>query len=144
MRYIKAFFTALSLTLQGKSIEIPEPYPNLQLWLKEAQQLLTAAYAAAEAEKLDLATRKAFSLRLDGRNWSMELVLSSLQFHLSKEYPSLLKSRVEHNLTTLYALNLDDQYRVSKLAAADLPAPLQTTLQALATHLQNIPSSKNP
>src|SRR5688572_19741275 len=101
MRYIKAFFTALSLTLQGKSIDIPEPYPNFQIWLKEGQQLLTAVYAAAEAEKLDLAARKAFNLRLDGRNWSMELVLSSLQFHLSKEYPSLLKSRVEHNLTTL-------------------------------------------
>jgi hypothetical protein len=144
MRYIKAFFTALSLTLQGKTIEIPEPYPNFQIWLKQGHLLLNAAYAAAEAEKLDLAARKAFSLRLDGRSWSMELVLSSVQFHLSKEYPSLLKSLVEHNLTTLYALNLDDQYRVSQLAAADLPMPLQNALQALATHLQNIPSSKNP
>jgi hypothetical protein len=144
MRYVKAFFTALSLTAQGKSIEIPERYPNLQRWLSEGQSLLNAAYAAAEAEKLDLSARKAFMLRLDGRQWSMELVLSSVQFHLSKEYPSLLKANVEHNLTTLYALNLDDQYRVSQLAAATLPTSVQSAVQALATHLQNIPSSTNP
>lgn len=144
MRYLRAFFTALSLTLQGKSLEAPSPYPNLQAWIVEGQKLTKAAYSSAEANGLNLEARKALNLRLDGRNWSMELVLSSVQFHMTKEYPSLLKARVEHNLTTLYALNFDDQYRVSQLAASDLPVPVQVAVQALASHLQNIPSSKNP
>ena len=145
MRYLRAFFTALSLTLQGKSIESPmSRYPNLQAWLIEAQRLIKAVFAAAEAEGVNQSARKAVNLRLDGRNWSMELVLSSVQFHLLTEYPSLLKSYAEHNLTTLYALNFDDQYRVSQLSSANLPATLQSSIQALATHLQNIPSSKNP
>jgi hypothetical protein len=145
MRYLRAFFTALSLTLQGKTIESPPSrYPNLQAWLTEGQSLIKATYAAAEAEGLNEAARKAMSLRLDGRTWSMELVLSSVRFHMLTEYPSLLKSSNEHTLTTFYALNLDDQYRVSQLATQDLPSAVQTAMQSLANHLQNIPSSKNP
>jgi hypothetical protein len=145
MRYLRAFFTALSLTLQGKSVESSvSRYPNLQAWLIEGQTLTKAAYAAAEANGMNQAARKALSLRLDGRTWTMELVLSSVRFHMLTEYPSLLKSDAEHKLTTFYALNFDDQYRVSQLAAADLPLPVQTAIQTLATHLQNIPSSKNP
>jgi hypothetical protein len=145
MRYLRAFFTALSLTLQGKTIESPPSrYPNLQAWLTEGQSLIKAAYASAEAAGINEAARKAMSLRLDGRTWSMELVLSSVRFHVLTEYPSLLKSSNEHTLTTFYALNLDDQYRVSQLATQDLPPAVQTAVQTLATHLQNIPSSKNP
>ena len=145
MRYLRAFFTALSLTLQGKSIESPiSRYPNLQAWVIEGQRLIKVAYAAAEAEGMNQASRKALQLRLDGRSWSMELVLSSVQFHMLTEYPSLLKSYTEHTLTTFYALNLDDQYRVAQLATQDLPLPVQTAVQTLASHLQNIPSSKNP
>jgi hypothetical protein len=145
MRYLRAFFTALSLTLQGKSVESSvRRYPNLQAWLIEGQILTKTTYVAAEANGINQSARKALSLRLDGRTWTMELVLSSVQFHMLTEYPSLLKSDAEHNLTTFYALNFDDQYRVSQLAAADLPLPVQTAIQSLATHLQNIPSSKNP
>jgi hypothetical protein len=145
MRYLRAFFTALSLSVQGKGIETTASrYPNLHAWLIEGQALIRAAYAAAEAEGMNQATRKALSLRLDGRSWSMDLVLSSVQFHMLTEYPSLLKSHAEHNLTTFYALNFDDQYRVSQLAAANLPLAVRIAVQTLATHLQNIPSSKNP
>jgi hypothetical protein len=91
MRYLRAFFTALSLTLQGKTIESPPSrYPNLQAWLTEGQSLIKAAYASAEAAGINEAARKAMSLRLDGRTWSMELVLSSVRFHMLTEYPSLL------------------------------------------------------
>jgi hypothetical protein len=145
MRYLRAFFTALSLTLQGKTIASPPSrYPHLQAWLSEGQNLIKASYSAAEAAGLDEAARKAMRLRLDGRAWSMELVLSSVRFHMLTEYPSLLKSNNEHTLTTFYALNLDDQYRVSQLANQDLPPAVQAAMQSLASHLQNIPSSKNP
>lgn len=143
MRYIRAFFTALSLTLQGKTIApAPPRYPKLQDWLKRGTELTDAAFSVCEQTGLDEVARRQISLHLDGRNWSMELILSSLRYHLTMEYPSLLQADVEHNITTFYALNIDDQYRVSQLAELDnFQEELREAIRDLAEHLQNIPSS---
>ncbi|MEO1645755.1 MAG: hypothetical protein AAFR67_11250 [Chloroflexota bacterium] len=102
-------------------------------------------YRVAEASKLDTATREQITLTLDGREWSMELVLSSLKFHLETEFPSLMQTRMEHNLTTLYALHMDDKYRLSKLAQSEqLPEVLRPTMQKFADHFSAIPPSTDP
>jgi hypothetical protein len=143
MPYIHAFFKALLLTLQGKIIEAPPTrYPKLQDWVKKGAELTAAAYRVSEQNGMDEQARKNLILHLDGRDWSMELILSSVRYHMQMEYPSLLQTIIEHNITTLYALNLDDQYRMTQLAElGSLEADVQEAIQILAEHLQNIPPS---
>lgn len=142
MRYIRAFFKALALTLQGKTIEPLVRYPKLQDWIQHGTDLTDIVFKTCEQHGLDESARENIVLQLDGREWSMELILSSLRYHLTMEYPSLLEARVEHNVTTLYALNFDDQYRVIQLAEVDnLHKEVRNVIRTLAEHLQNIPSS---
>lgn len=146
MRYIRAFFQALRLTLKGETIDpARDRYPNLHLWLDEARERLATVYRVADAANLDHAAREKIILKLDGRDWSMELVLSSVKFHLDTEFPSLLQTTMEHNLTTLYALHLDDKYRVTQLAQSDdLPTEIRPVVQKFADHFANIPPSTDP
>lgn len=144
MRYIRAFFTALKLTVQGNAIEVipTTRYPKLQDWVKRGVDLTDTIYRVSTQNNMDEEARKNLILHLDGRDWSMELILSSVRYHMAMEYPSLLEAIIEHNITTLYALNFDDQYRVSQLAESErLPSDVQEEIQALANHLQAIPSS---
>lgn len=146
MHYIRTFFKALQLTLRGEAIQPPKtPYPKLQNWLTIAQERLNTVYDVAEKSNLDEATRKAIVLQLDGRSWSMDLILSSVKFHLETEYPSLMNSTIEHNLTTLYALHFDDKYRVSQLAQSEqVPELIRPAIQNFAAHFLNIPPSNEP
>lgn len=146
MHYIRTFFKALRLTLRGETVEAPaKRYPNLQTWLGLAQERLKNVYDVAENLGFTQAKREEIVLKLDGRAWSMELILSSLRFHLHIEFPSLMNSVVDHNLTTLYALHLDDKYRISQLAQSEqLPVDLRPSVQALAEHILNIPPSNDP
>jgi len=134
------------MTLRGESIPIAQiRYPNLQTWLIISREKLEAVYVEAEKSGIDESNRKAISLQLDGRAWSMELILSSVKFHLDMEYPSLMTSVVEHNLTTLYALHFDDKYRVSQLAqSTELPESLHAVMEDFSAHFLNIPSSTDP
>ncbi len=146
MHYIRTFFKALRLTMRGETVEAPaKRYPNLQTWLGLAQERLKNVYDVAENLGFTQAKREEIVLKLDGRAWSMELILSSLRFHLHIEFPSLMNSVVDHNLTTLYALHLDDKYRISQLAQSEqLPVDLRPSVQALAEHILNIPPSNDP
>ena len=146
MNYVRTFFKALSMTLPGEAIT-PQAtrYPNLSTWLKIAQDKLQNVDAALAKANMDDTAQAAISLNLDGRPWSMSLILSSIDFHLSTEFPSLLHSTIEHNLTTLYALHFDDKYRISKLVEVDtLPTTVKIALEDFAEHFMNIPSSTNP
>lgn len=146
LRVIRAFFKALSYTIQGKRVlTTAEQYPNLTAWMQTGLTLVEAAYYAAEQAGVGKSEREALRLKIDRRDISAEVILAAVRFHLTTEYPSLLRSQVEHNLTTLYALNLDDQYRVQQLAIIEtLPDPVQQAVVALRDHLLNIPSSTEP
>jgi len=146
MHYIRTFFKALQLTLRGETIDAPvSRYPNLQEWLTRSQKKLQTLYVEAEKTGLDESARKQIILKLDGRSWSMELILATVKFHLETEYPSLMNSVIEHNLTTLYALHFDDKYRVTQLAQSDqLPESIRETMSDFAEHFEAIPSSNNP
>jgi len=146
MYYIRTFFKALKLTLRGEVIEAPPTrYPNLQAWLIRTREALENVYEAAETANLDNAARENITLQLDGRNWSMALILSSVKFHLDTEFPSLMQTQIDHNLTTLYALHFDDKYRVAQLAQlGTLPPTVGAALQAFSTQLNAIPPSTDP
>lgn len=146
MRYIRTFFKALQLTLRGETVDTPASrYPNLQAWLTISENKLQSLYDEAEKNGLDESARKQIILKLDGRPWSMELILATVKFHLETEYPSLMNSVIEHNLTTLYALHFDDKYRVTQLAQSEhLPDSIRGKMTDFAEHFQAIPSSNDP
>lgn len=146
MHYIRTFFKAIQLTIKGETVSPPqERYPNLQVWLDVSREKLEAVYVVAEQNGLDSEARKEIVLQLDGRPWTMDLILSSIQFHLETEFPSLMRSIIEHNLTTLYALHFDDKYRIGKLAESDeLPASMRSVMRDFVQHFDNIPSSNDP
>lgn len=145
-RYTQAFVKALKMTIEGNAIQPPETrYPNLTKWVNEGLQLAERTLQIADSHGIDETARKQVILKIDRRDMSMDVILRAVLHNLSLEYPMLMAAHIEHNLTTLYALNLNDQYRVSQLAETDELTPqVQAAILQLATHLQNIPSSNNP
>ncbi len=146
MRYVRAFFKTVQLTMQGRQIQpIEVRYPKLTAWVDEGRQLSLRAFQVAEAHGWPQPKREALHLKLDGRDTSMEVILGAVRHNFTMEYPRLLDALIEHNLTTLYALNLNDQYRVTQLAQAEeLPQPVGAAIHALGEHLSNIPPSNEP
>jgi hypothetical protein len=146
IRVIRAFFKALAMTLRGEAIQPPdERYPNLSEWVERGQQLSSDTLKAADTHDLPQSAREKIKLRINRRDISAETILAAVQHNMHTEYPLLLDARMEHNLTTLYAMNMNDQYRVTQLAQSDdLPAPVKEKVAQLRDHLNNIPSSQNP
>lgn len=142
LRYIRAFVIALKMTLTGEKTP-PVPYPNLQSWMREGQAKVGAVYQAAKQAGLDHTRLDGITLAIDKRPISLETVVGAVRFHLQDEYPALIRMNDEHTLTTIYALNLDDQHRMQQVIDHDmLPAsPLLASLKALHEHLNNIPPS---
>jgi hypothetical protein len=145
-RYTQAFVKALKMTLAGNAIQpVATRYPNLTKWVSEGLQLAENTLTIADKYSMDETARQQMILKLDGRNMSMDVILRTVKHNLSLEYPMLLEATIKHNLTTLYAINMNDQYRVSRLAEVVHLAPeVQAAVEQLSTHLQNIPSSNEP
>ncbi len=142
-RTIRAFFLALKMTLKGEALQPAElRYPQLDAWRKRALQLANAVLQTATINGMDHAAREAFTVMINHRPMSMEVILQATRHNMHLEYPMLMEARIGHNLTTLYAMNLDDGYRVSQLATADeLDPTIKAALRELAEHLQAIPPS---
>ena len=145
-RYAQAFIKAIRMTLAGQTIQPARTrYPNLTRWVHEGLQLAENTLQTADKYGMDAAARKQVILKIDRRNMSMDVILRAVRHNLSLEYPMLLDATVDHNLTTLYALNMNDQYRVSRLAERDDLSPeVQAAIAHLSNHLQNIPPSTEP
>lgn len=143
MRYFRAFWKTVQLTLQGQQIHPPEErYPALRAWVEAGRHRANDTFKAAERAGMDEAARRGHRLHLEGRDLSVEVILGAVRHNFTLEYPMLMAARIEHNLTTLYALNLNDQYRVRQLANDErLPDDLREAVSVLADHLENIPSS---
>jgi hypothetical protein len=145
-RYIQAFIKAIKMTLAGKAIQPAHiRYPNLTRWVSEGLQIAENTLETADKHGMNEAARKLVILKIDRRDISMDVILRAVRHNLALEYPMLLDATVEHNLTTLYALNMNDQYRVRRLAEMDNLTPeVQAAIVSLSSHLQNIPSSTEP
>lgn len=144
-RIWRAFWGALRHSLRGQSVQPRAPrYPALAAWMAQTPPLLDAVYAAADGVGIDSAARAALKLMVDRREISAETILAALRHNLTEEYPLLIETYFEHNLTTLYAINLNDARRVAHLArweALQAYPALTAALVALAAHLQAIPDS---
>ncbi len=142
-RVIRAFVQALWLTIQGKQAAVVSRYPTLTTWQQEGIQRLQTVLRVADKSGWNAEQRKGFWLTLDSRKINAETILKATEHNLVREYPLLLATELDHTLTALYALNLNDRYRVGQLAQAEgINEMVQTALQALHAHLEAIPSSK--
>jgi hypothetical protein len=138
---LRAFWRALTMTLRGQTYTPPAPtYPELRLWIQQAQALTKDVFQVADANNLDETARKQRLLTLEGRPINMQTILAAVQHNLSREYPSLLESGLEHSLLTLMAFNMNDRYRLMQLKDSLADAPIvQNAVVALETHLGAMP-----
>jgi hypothetical protein len=139
-RYLRAFVIALRMTLRG---ETPPPAPDAPLreWIAQALSRVEMVETLAARQQIDPAK---VVLHLDMRDIRMSTILNTVRHHLTSEYPLLLRTPSSQSLNLLYANNMDDHYRVSRLEAApDLAdTPVQNAVVALAAHLETIPQQK--
>lgn len=144
LRYARAFWVALKLTLRGQS-PAPHPYARLNAWIEQTPALVAAIYAAADRDGLDKNARKVLLLKLDGRDMTVQTVLAAVDHHARQEYPYLLRHLTDHSITAIYASNLDDQYRITRLRDSQLlPAgAAREALTRLSAHLNGIPPSND-
>lgn len=144
MRYIRAFFTALAMTLRGEKPRSAgeRRYPALADWLRGGQAQVAAVYTALDAAGLDAAARQQVAVRVDGRATHADALLGAVRHHLDAEYPHLLRDLTAYSVTGIYATNLNDQYWLDEiLKQADLPPGVADALRTLHAHLAGIPPS---
>jgi hypothetical protein len=142
-RAIQAFFTALGMTLRGETLPPPVNQP-LWEWMRQIENQVDAVYAAAERARIDQPARQAFIVRADGRDISLETILSAVKHHVTEEYPYLLRHVTSHNLTAIYASNMNDHYRVIQAAEALVNSALKMAVADLAARLEAIPKIDSP
>ena len=145
MRVLRAFFTALKMTLRGESAT-PAHLRPLQAWVDACSEYLSTVLQAADAQGMDTAKRGAIKLKLDGRMTSLEQSLQMLRHNLVNEYPRLIRLDDAQAIMVVQASNVNDQYRVSRFLADDAigSADVRRSLQALDAHLLALPSIEFP
>ncbi|MCY3834661.1 MAG: hypothetical protein OXG85_16745 [Chloroflexi bacterium] len=138
IRFARAFFQALRLTLRGESLPGAR-YKPLETWIAQGLTLLETAEKLSVTEHVSWATLR---LKLDGRPTSLDTTLAMLRHNLVDEYPRLMRLDDPHSLTVIQSSNLNDQYRVDQFAEADAVASpaLRRALAELSQHLSNLPS----
>jgi hypothetical protein len=144
LRYIRAFWLALKMTLRGETIQ-PRPKSPLALWVGEAGRLIEAVYAAADAQGLNREARQQLVMRIDKRDLTVETALTGIRHHVMTEYPYLLRNRTSYTVAAIHATNLNDRYLVQRIAELEaLPTgQFQESLGRLKKHLETIPGENS-
>jgi hypothetical protein len=141
MRYMRAFFKALSMTLRGEKPPAPtQREPQIIAWAGQSVLLLDQIEKAADAQGYSKATRQSAVLEIDRRELSLEMALQTIRHHALNEYPYLLNNYTRYSVMTIQAANLNDQHLVERFAQHErVPAPVRDALRTLGEHLQAIP-----
>ena len=144
LRFIRAFFIALKMTLRGESPP-PRPLASLHDWIERGQNLAAAALTSADESGLNAEQRKAINVIVDGRPHSLETILQAAHYHLTTEYPYMLEHLTRHSITAIYAINMNDQYALDRISnVSDLADhPAAASLSVLREHLNAIPPSNS-
>jgi hypothetical protein len=123
-------------------------HPEFDTWIREMQVRTEALIAAADQSGVDKAARKATTIKLDGRQLTLETALGTLLYHAEHEYPSLLRGSKNRdiNLGAIQASNMNDRYWLIKLRdepSLQNPA-VQAAINHLSDHLNAVPSFSDP
>lgn len=149
VKYGQAFFIALGYTLRGEKPaalaakeERQAAAVPLLTWCMAGVRLADEAVAAADRAGLDEAARKAFVLRLEGRDLSLATAIATVRFHVSQEFPNLLRSDESYARLAIQATTVNDQFMITRFAESDnCPDGLKTALQVVLRHLEAPPLS---
>lgn len=146
LRYVRAFFIALKMTLAGETISPTSANPALSAWILQGVRRVDAVYAAAQQHKLDRSARESVVVRLDGRDTSMEVILATIRHHMDVEYLYLLRDSPRSYMLAIEASNFNDQYWIERLQAAPQvqAAAVQAALRDLHDHLAALPREQPP
>lgn len=145
-RYIRAFFIALKITLTGGEVPKAAPAPAslpLEHWRETSLAALETVYRIAQAQGLTRPEREKLKLHIEGRDMSVEMILSTIRYHLIDEYPYLLRNVTKNHIMAIYATNMNDHFWVIKLQQHPLSQQhpeLGQALNTLADQLEAIPS----
>jgi hypothetical protein len=136
-RYLRAFFLALRMTLRGETLP-PAPDTPLREWIAQALSRIEQVETLAARQQINPAE---VVLHLDMRDIRMSTILNTVRHHMTNDYPLLLRTPSAQSFNLIYANNLDDHYRVSRLESApDLAGtPVQKAVAVLAAHLEAVP-----
>lgn len=150
LKYARAFFGALKMTLRGQTPPTPAAkHPEMDTWIRDGLKVIADTLRVANQMGLDQTARSAIRLQIEGRETTMEAILGGVYFHLVQEYHYLLQNETNHNLTAIHASNLNDQFRVFRLreALSVMNQPKYTEiineLVLLQKHLESIPARNN-
>lgn len=135
IRYLKAFWITLKMTLRGEKPQVR--HAALRQWIAEATVLCDAAIEALPAE---LQTMR---FKIEGRQTTPNTILGSVRHHLTEEYIYLLTHETQYSLTGIYASNVNDQYHVECLLKALEGQPVITSVGMLLECLNKIPSTNS-
>ena len=138
MRYLRAFGSAIKLTLRGER-PVLSPQMRLSQWMKLSAELVDAALAAADAAGLDLESRRKRTFTAEGRRTNMETILTTVRFHALEEFPDLLSNFSQTSITAIYATNVNDRFLISKLFDTLEAGALREAVGSIASHLESIP-----
>jgi hypothetical protein len=140
MRYIRAFFRALTLTLRGQkppSLEAEEQHEDLLAWCRETVTRVDVATAAIAANGTNA---QSLTMHIEGRDVTLKHTLDVLRYHAAKEYPHLIRSQERHAILAIQALNLNDRFLVLRLIEYEgLPEVVKAAMDSLAEHLNEVP-----
>ena len=140
MRYIRAFFQALLLTLRGQkppSLEAEEQHEDLLAWCRETVTRVDVATAAIAANGTNA---QSLTMHIEGRDVTLKHTLDVLRYHAAREYPHLIRSQARHAILAIQALNLNDRFLVLRLIEYEgLPEVVKAAMDSLAEHLNEVP-----
>lgn len=135
LRFIRAFFIALRLTLRGEAAPV-SPHQPLLDWIeagaKQAGQAVSRARIIPDLWRM--------TIRIEGREQSVETILKTVQFHMETEYPYMMQRFTNQSVTAIHGTNMNDQFALSKLLGASAEHDTHA-IQRLADHLNAIPPS---
>jgi hypothetical protein len=134
-------------TTGGGNVPPEERYPELHAWVETGVVLIDETLAIADQHGFDAPTRQKTTIMLEKRATAVEVLFANVRHNLTLEYPKLMHARVDHNLTTLYAMNLNDQFFIAQITQAmqagdiQVNEPVLNATLKLENYLQNIPST---
>lgn len=135
IRYLRAFWIALKITLTGQAVLPNSPRPTLSAWVLAGLKHLDTLDSALSPQQREI------RLRIDGRDTRLDVLLRAMRHAWQTEYPYLIHHVTKNNLAVIEAAHFNHAYWVEKMLAA--PAlqntPVIDQLQQLSKHLSLIP-----
>lgn len=140
-KYIRAFIKTISLMMRGGELPAQTNMPYRH-WSKQTISLVMTVFDVSDKYALPSEKRKMLKAKIDGREMSLQTVLQAILFHAQDEYPYLLNHLTDKSITTIEAINWNDEYALSRFIDDSRieSHDIRQALTHLHRHLKQIPN----